>query len=71
MRGFDRSPEMLEQCRHRCTERGLTADLREATFDDFAYDETFTAVSSCQVNTFSLIDEFDDAMVALKHFHAH
>ena len=70
VRGFDRSPEMLEQCRHRCTERGLTADLREATFEDFAYDEAFAAVV-VPANTFTLIDEFDDAMVALKRFRAH
>lgn len=70
VRGFDRSPEMLAQCRQRCAERGLKADLRQATFEDFAYDERFGAIV-VQVGTFTLIDRFEAAMAALGRFHAH
>lgn len=70
VRGFDRSPEMLEQCRARCAERGVTTELRDARFEDFTYAEAFAAVI-LPVNTFTLIAEFEDAMAALKRFHAH
>ena len=32
--GFDQSPEMLERCRARCAERGLSPDLGQQRFED-------------------------------------
>jgi len=34
--GFDYSPHMLEVCRKKCTDRRLTAELSEATFETFS-----------------------------------
>lgn len=39
--GFDYSPDMLNVCRKKCEERGLTAHLFEATFESFSPTEKF------------------------------
>ncbi|HEV8051822.1 MAG TPA: class I SAM-dependent methyltransferase [Parachlamydiaceae bacterium] len=42
--GFDYSPYMLDICRKKCTERGLTADLQEATFKTFVSPELYNLI---------------------------
>lgn len=39
--GFDYSPYMLEVCRRKCEERGLTISLQEATFETFSLNERY------------------------------
>lgn len=70
VRGFDASPEMLERCRSRCAERGLAPELRSARFADFTYAERFAAIV-LPVSTFTLIDDFAEAMTTLERIRAH
>lgn len=67
--GFDPSPEMLERCRARCEDAGVSADLSQQRFEDFAYDRRFGAVL-VPVGSFTLIDDFAVAMAVLRRFHA-
>jgi SAM-dependent methyltransferase len=68
--GFDRSPEMLAECRKACDTRGLNADLRRLSFADFAYQTRFAAIVS-PVGTFTLIDDFEAALAVLRRFREH
>ena len=68
--GFDPSEEMLARCRARCAERGFTPDLSRQSFEDFAYDRRFAAIL-VPVGSFTLIDRFEPAMVALRRFFDH
>lgn len=68
--GFDASAEMLERCRARCAERGLTADLSQQRFEDFHYDRRFAAVF-VPAGSFGLIDDFTAAMGVLRRFRDH
>jgi SAM-dependent methyltransferase len=68
--GFDPSPEMLDRCRARCTERGLAPDLSVQRFEDFAYERPFAAIV-VPAGSFTLIDDFAVAMDVLRRFHAH
>ncbi|UTP39084.1 class I SAM-dependent methyltransferase [Phenylobacterium sp. LH3H17] len=70
VKGFDQSPDMLESCRRHCAARGLPADLRQARFQDFAYDHAFAAIL-VPVGTFTLIDDFAEGLAVLKRFHDH
>jgi SAM-dependent methyltransferase len=70
IRGFDQSESMLHQCRLACAERGLSPDLRRASFEEFSYDERFAAIVIA-VGTFTLIDDFAAALAVLRRFHAH
>lgn len=54
--GFDYSPQMLNVCRRKCEELGLTANLFEATFENFSpvekYDLIFIpSASFCLLTT--------------------
>ena len=68
--GFDQSPEMLERCRARCAERGLSPDLGQQRFEDFRYPRTFGAILM-PVGTFTLIDDLDVARSVLRRFREH
>lgn len=68
--GFDPSREMLAQCRARCAAAGLNPDLREARFEDFAYDRQFACIL-VPAGSFTLIDDFATAAAVLRRFHAH
>lgn len=68
--GFDASADMLAQCRANCDARGLTPDLRQARFQDFAYDQRFGAIV-VPVSTFTFVDDFAEALAVLKRFHDH
>jgi SAM-dependent methyltransferase len=66
--GFDPSPEMLDRCRARLAERGLTADLSDQTMEGFAYDRHFAAIV-LPAATITLIDHYAVAMAVLQRFH--
>lgn len=44
MTGFDYSPYMLEICRKKCADRGLTPNLVEATFETFSPSELYSLI---------------------------
>lgn len=66
--GFDTSPEMLGQCRARCTALGLACDLTQQSFELFVYDRTFAAIV-LPVSSFTLIARFETAAACLRRFH--
>ncbi|HEY1752256.1 MAG TPA: class I SAM-dependent methyltransferase [Caulobacteraceae bacterium] len=68
--GFDRSAAMLAQARQACDARGLNATLRRMSFHDFAYPAPFAAIVS-PVGTFTLIDDYAEALAALRRFREH
>ena len=68
--GFDASAEMLENCKARCAERGLSPDLSQQRFEDFHYDRRFGVVF-VPAGSFGLIDDFAAALAALRRFRDH
>lgn len=42
--GFDSSPHMLNACRKKCNERGLTPDLFEASFETFPFQSNYNLI---------------------------
>jgi SAM-dependent methyltransferase len=42
--GFDNSPHMLNMCRKKCKERGLTGTLQEATFETFSLQAAYNLI---------------------------
>lgn len=68
--GFDGSPDMLATCDRHCAGRGLSPALRQARFQDFAYDHSFAAIL-VPVGTFNLIDDFAEALGVLRRFFDH
>jgi SAM-dependent methyltransferase len=68
--GFDHSEAMLAQCRAACEARGLNPPVRRMRFQEFAYDAPFAAIV-VPVGTFTLIDDFSEALAALRGFHDH
>ena len=68
--GFDASADMLERCRSRCAERGLSPDLSLQRWEDFHYDRAFSAIV-VPVASFNLIDHFATAVRVLRRFHQH
>jgi SAM-dependent methyltransferase len=70
VQGFDHSESMLARCRQAADARGLNATLRRMRFQEFAYDERFAAIVS-PVGTFTLIDDFAEALAVLRRFHDH
>ena len=69
MQGFDHSADMLEVCRANAQARGLTPDLKQARFQDFAYDQAFAAII-VPASSFILIADYDEALAALARLHA-
>lgn len=66
--GFDPSPEMLDQCRDRAAEAGLSPDLSLQGYADFTYDRRFGAIL-IPAGSFTLIDDFAMAMAVLRRFY--
>jgi hypothetical protein len=61
---------MLDRCRVRCAEAGLSPDLSRERYEDFHYDRRFGAIL-VPVGSFTLIDDFAAAMSVLRRFHDH
>jgi SAM-dependent methyltransferase len=68
--GFDQSEDMLDACRRNCAAHGLSPSLRHARFQDFAYGRDFAAIL-VPVGTFTLVDDFAEALAVLKRFFDH
>ena len=68
--GFDRSADMLASCARHCAARGLAPALRQARFQDFGYEHDFAAIL-VPVGTFTLLDDFAEALAVLKRFFDH
>ncbi|MFD2115757.1 class I SAM-dependent methyltransferase [Paenibacillus yanchengensis] len=68
--GMDYSPEMLQSCRQRCEQVGLTPTLYEAKLQDFSLPERYEAII-IPTGSFCLIDEREDAIAALQNFYNH
>ena len=66
--GFDHSEHMLAQCRRAADQRGLTLKVQRSNYQDFAFDQLFGAIVS-PVGSFTLVDDFDAALAALRRFH--
>lgn len=66
--GFDASAEMLAVCRRNCESRGLAPDLRQARFQDFAFETAFAAIV-VPVSSFIFVDDFHEALAVLRRFH--
>lgn len=66
--GFDHSEHMLAQCRKAADARGLTLKVQRTNYQDFAFDQAFGAIVS-PVGSFTLVDDFDAALAALRRFH--
>jgi SAM-dependent methyltransferase len=67
--GFDQSEHMLAQCRVACDARGLNAPVRRGRFQQFEAGEALSAIV-LPVGTFTLIDDYDEALDVLRRFHA-
>lgn len=68
--GFDRSADMLASCARHCAARGLAPALRQARFQDFGYEHDFAAIL-VPAGTFTLLDDFAEALAVLKRFFDH
>jgi SAM-dependent methyltransferase len=68
--GFDHSEHMLDQCRKAADARGLPLSIQRTSYQDFAFDHPFGAIVS-PVGSFTLVDDYDAAMAALRRFHQH
>jgi SAM-dependent methyltransferase len=68
--GFDASEPMLEICKERCDERGLSPRLSRMRFQDFAYERPFAAIV-VPVSTFILVDDYVEATAVLERFWRH
>jgi SAM-dependent methyltransferase len=68
--GFDASQDMLDSCARHCAARGLRPCLKRARFQDFAYERDFAAIV-VPVGTFTLIDDFAEALAVLRRFFDH
>ncbi|MCR8657489.1 class I SAM-dependent methyltransferase [Paenibacillus endoradicis] len=68
--GIDYSPEMLESCRKRCEERGLTPNLYEGKLQNFSLPITYEAII-IPTGSFCLIENREDSQSALKSFYKH
>jgi SAM-dependent methyltransferase len=69
VRGFDHSEHMLAQCRKAADARGLALKVQRTSYEDFEFDQLFGAIVS-PVGSFTLVDDFDRALAALRRFFA-
>lgn len=67
MVGFDHSADMLAVCRRNAEDRGLTPSLAQASFQDFAFEAAFAAII-VPASSFTLVDDFEDALAVLGRF---
>lgn len=68
--GIDYSPEMLDSCRKRCEERGLTPNLYEGKLQEFSLPINYEAII-IPTGSFCLIEKREDSLEALKSFYKH
>ncbi|MGG4490312.1 class I SAM-dependent methyltransferase [Metabacillus idriensis] len=68
--GTDLSPEMLESCKKRCEERGLSPVLREMDMSEMNLQRTYEAII-IPAGTFLLIEDRKKSILALKSFYDH
>jgi len=68
--GIDYSPEMLDSCRARFEERGLSANLYEGQLQDFSLPFTYDAII-IPTGSFCLIEKREDSLNALRSFYKH
>jgi SAM-dependent methyltransferase len=68
--GIDQSQDMLESCRKRCEERGLSPVLQEMGMSEMKLPRTFEAII-IPAGTFLLIEDRKQSILALKNFYDH
>ncbi|RKN85682.1 class I SAM-dependent methyltransferase [Paenibacillus ginsengarvi] len=68
--GVDSSPEMLASCRKRCDERGLQANLYEASLQELALPDLYDAII-IPGGSFLLIEKRDESIAVLKRLFEH
>lgn len=68
--GIDQSPEMLESCKKRCEERGLSPVLHEMDMSEMKLHRTYEAII-IPAGTFLLIEDRKKSILALKNFYDH
>ncbi len=68
--GFDASNEMLDYCRSECRTRNLSASLTQQTFEQFAYEKSFSAII-VPAGSFQLVTDIASAGALLKRFYDH
>lgn len=68
--GFEPSEHMLARCREHCRARGFAPRLWNARFQDFESNRIYGAII-VSVQTFTFIDDFDEALAVLRRFHDH
>ncbi|MCS7459080.1 class I SAM-dependent methyltransferase [Paenibacillus doosanensis] len=68
--GIDYSPEMLESCRKRCEERGLSPRLYEGQLQDFSLPFQYEAII-IPTGSFGLIEKREESLGALQCFYRH
>lgn len=68
--GLDNSPAMLDSCRSRCKQLQLNPTLIEDEMHSFALSQQYVAII-IPGGSFQLIEGREQALAALKNFHAH
>ncbi|TDL75929.1 class I SAM-dependent methyltransferase [Peribacillus frigoritolerans] len=68
--GIDQSPEMLDSCKMRCEERGLSPVLHEMDMSEMKLQRTYEAII-IPAGTFLLIEDRKKSILALKNFYDH
>ncbi|RST59073.1 class I SAM-dependent methyltransferase [Siminovitchia terrae] len=68
--GIDYSPAMLDSCRKRCKERGLTPNLYEGDLRHFKLPSKYEVII-IPTGSFCLIEKLEDAKAALECFYNH
>ncbi|MDR0140242.1 class I SAM-dependent methyltransferase [Metabacillus idriensis] len=68
--GIDQSPEMLESCKKRCEERGLSPVLHEMDMSEMKLQRNYEAII-IPAGTFLLLEDRKKSILALKNFYDH
>lgn len=68
--GVDNSPIMLDRCRQRCAQLGISPELYEQSLENLSLPHTYSTVTIA-VGSFQLITDRLAALQALKNIHAH
>lgn len=68
--GVDASPEMLESCRRRCRERGLSPGLYEMNLQELALPHRYEAIFVAS-GSFLLLENREESLDVLKRFYDH
>ncbi|MFT9846435.1 class I SAM-dependent methyltransferase [Aneurinibacillus sp. REN35] len=68
--GFDNSPEMMEKCYARCSERGFYPTLHNTTMQSFSLPRLYEAII-VPAGSFLLLEKRSEAIDALTRFYKH